>query len=155
MTETHNEELIVETKELAAQKIVNSYVGWTASAGFIPIPFADLAGISLVQLKMISSLSNLYTIPFNRNAAKSVIAALVGGAVPFTVAGPVASLIKAVPGLGSLVGALTLPTLAGASTYALGKVFIQHFESGGTFLDLDPEKVSAYFKSQFESKHET
>ncbi|MDE2463441.1 MAG: GTPase, partial [Alphaproteobacteria bacterium] len=48
--------------------------------------------------------------------------------------------------------AVTLPSLAAASTYALGKVFIQHFESGGTFLDMDPDKVSAYFKEQYEYK---
>jgi hypothetical protein len=29
-------------------------------------------------------------------------------------------------------------------------VFVQHFESGGTFLDLDPAKVKAYFSEQFE-----
>ena len=27
----------------------------------------------------------------------------------------------------------------------MGKVFIQHFESGGTFLDFDPDKVRSYF----------
>ena len=39
---------------------------------------------------------------------------------------------------------------SGASTWALGKVFIQHFESGGTFLDFNPEKVREYYKVQFE-----
>ncbi len=39
--------------------------------------------------------------------------------------------------------------LSGASTYAIYKVFIQHFESGGTFLDLDPSKVKSYFSEQF------
>jgi len=43
-----------------------------------------------------------------------------------------------------------LPAVAGASTYAVGQVFIQHFESGGTFLDFDPEKVKGYFAEQFE-----
>jgi len=28
-------------------------------------------------------------------------------------------------------------------------VFVQHFESGGTFLDLDPDKVKSYFSEQF------
>jgi len=30
---------------------------------------------------------------------------------------------------------------SGAYAWALGKVFIQHFQSGGTFLDFDAEKV--------------
>jgi hypothetical protein len=29
-------------------------------------------------------------------------------------------------------------------------VFIQHFESGGTFLDFNPDEVKEYFKAQFE-----
>ena len=43
-----------------------------------------------------------------------------------------------------------MPVFAGASTYAIGKVFIQHFESGGTFLDFEPAKVRAYFSQQFD-----
>ena len=43
-----------------------------------------------------------------------------------------------------------MPAAAGASTYAVGQVFIQHFESGGTFLDFDPDKVKAYFAEQVE-----
>ena len=42
-----------------------------------------------------------------------------------------------------------MPTLNAAISYAVGKVFIQHFESGGTFLDFDPKKVRAYFEDQF------
>jgi hypothetical protein len=42
-----------------------------------------------------------------------------------------------------------MPVISGASTYAIYKVFIQHFESGGTFLDLDPAKVKSYFAEQF------
>ena len=37
-----------------------------------------------------------------------------------------------------------MPVIAGAA-YAVGKVFIQHFASGGTFLTFDPEKVRAHY----------
>ena len=36
--------------------------------------------------------------------------------------------------IGQSTGAITMPVIAGASTYAIYKVFVQHFESGGTFL---------------------
>ena len=36
-----------------------------------------------------------------------------------------------------------------AYTWALGNVFIQHFEAGGTFLDFDPEKVREHFRTYF------
>ena len=35
-------------------------------------------------------------------------------------------------------------------TYALGKVFIQHFAAGGTFLSFDPEAVRDYFQTQLQ-----
>jgi uncharacterized protein (DUF697 family) len=59
-------------------------------------------------------------------------------------------MLKAIPGVGGLIGMVASPALAGASTYALGKVFIQHFESGGTLLDFDPAKMKAYYASQYE-----
>ena len=42
-----------------------------------------------------------------------------------------------------------MPVLAGAATYAVGKVFIQHFESGGTFLNFNPESVRGYYEAMF------
>ena len=45
---------------------------------------------------------------------------------------------------------VTVPIFAGASTYAVGKVFHQHFASGGTFLDFDAEKTRGYFSQLFE-----
>ena len=61
-----------------------------------------------------------------------------------------ASVVKAIPLLGTLVGGVSWLALAGASTYAVGRVFVQHFESGGTFLTLDPEQVRAHYREEFE-----
>lgn len=141
-----------ESREDQAIRVVNSYLGWTAGAGLVPMPGVDIAAVTLVQLKMLDSLARVYHVPFRRNAAKSIIGVLIGGLAPFSISAPVASLVKVVPVVGSVLGAVILPSLAAASTYALGKVFIQHFESGGTFLDMDPDKVSAYFKEQYEYK---
>jgi uncharacterized protein (DUF697 family) len=54
-----------------------------------------------------------------------------------------------IPVVGQTAGGMTMLATGGACTYALGKVFVQHFESGGTFLDFDPEKVKAYFAEKF------
>lgn len=48
-----------------------------------------------------------------------------------------------------------MSAISGAITYAIGQVFIQHFESGGTFLDFDPKKVKEYFMEQFEEGNKT
>ncbi|MFK7983173.1 MAG: hypothetical protein AB8G86_24550, partial [Saprospiraceae bacterium] len=37
-----------------------------------------------------------------------------------------------------------------AATYALGKVFTQHFDQGGTLLTFDPVESRKYFQDAFE-----
>ena len=48
----------------------------------------------------------------------------------------------------SIAGVIALPGLAFASTYAIGKVFVLHFEAGGTLLDFDPLKMRAHFERE-------
>ncbi|MCI5140318.1 MAG: hypothetical protein D3909_00955 [Candidatus Electrothrix sp. ATG1] len=55
-----------------------------------------------------------------------------------------------IPLAGHAVGLVAMPITAGATTFAVGKVFNQHFSSGGTFLTFDPEKVRDYYNSMFE-----
>ena len=52
--------------------------------------------------------------------------------------------MKYVPVFGFLVGAIPAITTAAGITYAIGKVFIQHFELGGALLDFDAAKTRAY-----------
>jgi uncharacterized protein (DUF697 family) len=61
----------------------------------------------------------------------------------------VASVVKFVPVVGSLAGMITEPAIAAAATYALGKVFIQHFESGGTLLDFNIRTQRHQYEQHF------
>ena len=54
-------------------------MGWATGAGFVPIPLLDLAASTAVQLRMAKSLSDLYGVPFRKEAVKSVIGAVIGG----------------------------------------------------------------------------
>ena len=60
------------------------------------------------------------------------------------------SLIKAIPFIGQTTSAITMPIVAGAATYAVGKVFQRHFASGGTVSDFDPKKSKGFFKEKYE-----
>ena len=138
-------------KERQSLKTVKNYMWWSMGAGLIPIPVLDLAAIASVQLKMLSDVSKVYEIPFEENRGKALISTLVGFVMERSVAfGSVSSLLKVIPGVGALAGAPTMALSCGAYTWALGKVFIKHFETGGTFLNFDPEQVKEYFKQQFE-----
>ena len=144
------EDDVLAARRVEATSIVNTYMGWSAGASFIPLPFADLAAVTLVQVKMVSDLAKLYEVPFSRNVVKTIIASLLGSLVPAGVARGASSLIKAIPGVGTVLGALTSPVFTTASTYAIGKVFIRHFEAGGNVMNLDPDSIRDHFKSDFE-----
>ena len=154
-----NEEVVNETVAAAAtpaerldlaNKTVRNYSVAAMAPALVPVPFLDLALVTSVQLKMLHSLSNIYGIKFSKNLGKEAITSLLGGVAPLAMQPAAASLIKIIPIVGQAAGALTMVTLSGASTYAVGKVFIQHFESGGTFLTFDPEKVRDYFSAELE-----
>jgi hypothetical protein len=43
----------------------------------------------------------------------------------------------------------TLPMISGAATFAVGRTFVQHFESGGTYLDFDVAGAKQLFADRF------
>lgn len=138
------------SKENGANAIVSKYVKWSFGAGLIPLPGLDLAALAGVQLKLVAALAKHYDIKFIEHQGKAAISALLGVVVPNSLATPLGSALKAVPVVGQTLGMVAMPSLAAASTYALGRVFIQHFASGGTFLDFNPEEVRAHYAKDFE-----
>lgn len=140
----------MEEKELTAKKIVKNYMWWSMGAGLIPIPLVDLAAVSGVQIKMLKDMSEIYEIKFSENKGKSIVSALLGSIVPNSLSvGNMGSLLKMVPVLGPVIGGFSMSIFSGAATYAIGKVFIQHFEAGGTFLDFNPVTVKEYFHTLY------
>jgi uncharacterized protein (DUF697 family) len=137
-----------------ANKIVKKSVLVAVGVGFIPFPIVDIFALTSIQLFTIKKLSMLYNIEFSKDRGKSIVAALVSSVVPVSLSRTVFSIFKLVPIIGYPTSLIALPALGGASTYAIGKVFIQHFEAGGTILDLDPEKVKEYFADQFKKGQE-
>ena len=146
----------IEKKEggVAAEITIRNHIIGSIGVGLIPLPVVDLVALTGIQLNMLRKLSKAYDIPFSRNLAKNIIASLIGGVIPVTFTGTLMSLMKGVPLIGLTVGALTMPILSGATTYAVGKVFIQHFASGGTFLNFNPDEVREYFYEMFKEGQE-
>lgn len=58
--------------------------------------------------------------------------------------------LKMIPLLGALFAGVTTAAVGAASTYALGMVFIGHFEQGGTLLDFDPARFRETFLKEFQ-----
>ena len=130
-----------------ADTIIRNHVVWSMGAGMIPVLVADIFAVSAIQLDMIRQMAKIYDLEFNELQGKAIVTSLTSSAVARIAAG---SVVKLIPGLGSLIGGVTVSAFAGASTYALGEVFKKHFESGGTILDFDPDRVRQMYKEKFE-----
>ncbi len=141
-------------RELQARQLVGSYANWSLAPGLLPTPVLDIALLTGIQLRMLSQLSKLYGVPFSRNAGKSIIAALLGSVIPTKFGFGYATLaLKTVPVVGNVLGMLFMPAFAWATTHAIGKVFIHHFESGGTMLNFDPSATREHFRAEFEEQY--
>jgi uncharacterized protein (DUF697 family) len=136
--------------KVQAESIVQKHVLWSMGMGAIPIPFLDTIAVSAMQYEMLKQVSNLYGFEMSENMGKSIISMLAGG----TLVRMGASAIKTIPIIGSFLGGGAMVVLSGASTYAIGSVFVQHFESGGDLFDIDTEKFKNFYKEKFEQGKE-
>ena len=113
-----------------AEKIVERYKLYAALGGLSPLPVVTAAGVTTIILRMVKLLSNLYGVPFERDRTRSVVAGLMGGAVPAGLGIATAStLALALPGVG-FVGVAVSSLTAAAATEKIGLVFIDRFERG-------------------------
>lgn len=129
-----------------AEELVQRHMLYAMAAGLVPAPGVDLAASIAVQVSLLRRLSDLYGVNFRENLGRSLIASLLasGGAAALG-AGLAGSAVKSIPVIGTIVGVIGMPILFGAYTFAVGKVFIAHFETGGTLLDFDIKDYRKYW----------
>jgi uncharacterized protein (DUF697 family) len=139
-----------ETREEQASKLVDRFAIWSGVAGLIPLPVVDLLAVGGLQVQMLRRLSQVYGVDFSENRGKALIAALAGTMIPATSGMGAASALKAVPIVNLLAAGFVMPILSAGATYAIGKTFVQHFETGGTLLDFNPPDYREFVKAQKE-----
>ena len=147
----------MESREKEAKQIVEKYAWWSAGAGLFPLPGVDVVLIGGTNVLMLRELSALYGVEFSATRGRALVSALVAGSVPPVLAGVAgfSRFLKFVPVVGQLLAPFGTSVFAAATTYAVGQVFIRHYESGGTLLDFNPARMRAYFREQFARGKET
>ncbi len=141
---------VPEQRDQAASKLVDRFALWSGVAGLIPLPVVDVLAVGGLQVQMLRRLSQIYGVEFSENRGKALIAALAGSMIPATSGMGAASALKAVPVLNILAAGFVMPVLSAGATYAIGKAFVQHLESGGTLLDFNPPDYREFVKAQKE-----
>lgn len=129
-----------------SEEIIKTHVLWAAGGGLIPVPLVDFIAVTAIQTEMVKQLCALHMVSYEKSQSKSLVSALVGTSL----ASIGASFVKAIPGVGSLLGGVSMSIMSGATTYALGNVFDVHFANGGSLDDLSVEDFRVLYKQKVE-----
>ncbi len=128
------------------ENIVRNHTLYAMGAGLIPIPFLDIAAVTAIQVDMIHQIAEAYGQNFSTTRAKAWVGALSGSFL----ARLGADAIKLIPGVGPIVGGVSMAVLSGASTYAIGQVVGRHYASGGTTDSFNAQSFKQAYKEEFE-----
>ena len=117
----------IEAKRSAALKVA---AGAAASAGLAaatPVPLADSAGVLTVNIGMIAGIAVAMGVPLSRANMLPMATSIVGAlAVTFGARMLGGSILKLIPGVGSVVGGAINAGLASSATYGLGHGFTEY-----------------------------
>lgn len=127
-------------------RIIQEHVLWSIGAGLVPLPILDIVAVTAIQLDMLKQLAALHEVRFTESEGKAWVSALAGNVL----ARLGANALKLIPGIGSIIGGLSMSILSGASTYAIGQVAARHFEAGGTFGNLDMNAARRAYEEELE-----
>ena len=137
-------------RKRVAMSLVNRHAAMATGTGLIPVIGFDIAALTGIELNLISRLCELYGMKFTRQLGLNIIVSLLAGTVPVALLTMTASLVKAIPLVGQVAGSTAMAINGAAIVYALGRVMVSHFESGGDLLNFDAKKAKAYFKEHME-----
>lgn len=145
--EKENSEItVVVGSQPNLDRIVRGHVIWAMGAGLIPIPLFDIAAVTAIQMDALKKLAAEEGIDYSTDGGKRFVTAITGG----TFARLGASLVKGIPGVGSVIGGLSMSAMSAASTYAICQVAISHFRSERNFLNVDIESAKRLYEKALE-----
>jgi uncharacterized protein (DUF697 family) len=140
---------IAHAERLArARVLVKNYTLGSAALALLPLPLVDQVALMALEIKMVHDLAKHYDVPFKSTVVRSLISALLSGLTSGLLVKALQSLARAVPVLGTLGGGGGIAVSSASVTYAVGSVFIKHFEANGTLLTVDSEWLKRMFHQE-------
>ena len=121
------------------------------AAGLVPLPLVfDMTAVAGIELHMIAALARAYSFPMpTAHMFAKVLISIAGGIVPAYLSMRFSASVRGLPLIGRVayMGALSIG--GGVAVYTVGKIFQEHFESGGTLLSSDNRTLRKLFKAKF------
>lgn len=131
-------------------RLIARHVGLAMGAATLPIPVADVAAVTLVQIDLVRRLAERYGVDADPGRARAAVMALAGASF----ARLSASAVKVIPGAGWWLGGATHAAMAAATTFALGQVYREHFEARGALEGPDVEALRDRYEAFLERGRE-
>jgi uncharacterized protein (DUF697 family) len=125
-----------------ADGIIRRHAAASMGAGVIPVALIDILTITAIQMDMVRNLCAVYQVPYSRTRVRSILTSLLAATLARAGA---RSLVKKVPVVGWILGGAAQAVFAGASTYAVGRLFKHHLSAGGNLMDFDTRRVKGAY----------
>jgi small GTP-binding protein len=129
---------VLAALDARADDVINKYM-WAAGgvAAVNPVPLLDLAGGSAITVKMVLDLAEVYKqkidvdtiVTLLGQLGKNLIAMVGATAAAPALAAGVASLLKTVPGIGTIAGGIMQGLVQAVVTRWIGRVFVEYFRN--------------------------
>jgi len=127
-------------------ELILAHVGAAMAAAAAPVPLVDIVAVTAIQVALVRRLARRYGVQYDAVLGRAAVLAVAGASL----ARLGASAVKAIPGGGSLLGSATQAALSGASTYALGEVYREHFARSGSLDAFDGEALRSRYREAVE-----
>lgn len=127
-------------------RIVRAHVGAAMAAAGIPVAGLDVVAVTAVQVALVRRLAHRFDVPYDALRGRAAVLALTGATLARVGGRLGASALKVVPGAGWLLGGAAQAALSGASTWALGRVYREHFEARGSLEGADVDRLRARYR---------
>lgn len=121
----HVQKVSLSEKKNRAHAAVATAAAAAVATGASPIPFSDAALLIPTQVTMIASITAIFGIEINKGILTALVSSTLGSAGA-TVLGKtaVSNILKLIPGVGTVAGAVISGSTAGVITTALGEAYI-------------------------------
>ena len=132
----------MDPRRIAAMHIVYRYMAISAGGALIPFAGVDVVALAGIHVALIKELCEHYDVDFTEHTARNVLIGVAGSIVPGTVGSILGrKVLSMLPMGGVVVGWALMSAGSAALSYAIGRLFIEHFEGGGTLLSFDHRRL--------------
>ncbi len=136
----------LRNKGAACEPLILAAAQRASIAGALPVPGADLAVVTAIQVKLIRDVAEVFEVPVDREVALFILSEVLSGGMRGFVRWGVGALKAAgwIPGTQIAEAAILAlgAMVAGGTTYGVGQASVRWFQSGGK---LESDKLRAVF----------